>query len=95
MAFSTATINLVDLSRGTDPSALYDRLGTALSANAAAALAGLGGVHALARGVMALVDVYRKDPNTGPLLSAQAVLSVHASATSSLLTVQVQIIPAV
>lgn len=92
MAFSTTVLNVVKLRN--DPSLLYDDLTSALAANTTS-LAALGGNDALSRAVVALIDVYRKDRITGPLLSAGAVVSVHASSTSSLLTLQVQIVPAV
>ena len=93
MAFSTTTVGLIKFTGG-NVSGLYDDLTSALAANTSS-VSSLGGGDCLSRGVVALLDQYRKDPVAGKLLSAGAVVSVHASSTSSLLTIQVQIVPAV
>lgn len=89
MAFSTATVNMVKLGPGLDKSPLYDDLASALAANTSS-LTSLGGKEVLARAVASLCDIYRAAQS----LSANAVLSVGASSTTSLLTLQIQIIPA-
>lgn len=94
MAFSTTTIRLLKMAGNIDKSPLYDDLTSALAAQTSS-ISSFGGAPMLARGVVALLDAYRKDPQNQGVLSAGAVVSVHASSTSSLLTIQVQIIPAV
>lgn len=89
MAFSTATIVAHTLGPNIDRSPLYDSLKTALAAGTSS-ISSLGGGDALARAVANLADFYRADRG----LSAHAVLSVGASSTTSLLTLQIQIIPA-
>lgn len=94
MAFSTTTINGIQLQPMSDKSPLLDQLTSALAVNTSS-VSVVGGGDALSRAVLALLDAYRKDPVAGPRLSAGCTVSVHASSTSSLLTIQVQVIPAV
>lgn len=96
MAFTTKAITLLKLGANIDRSPLYDELTSALAAGAAAnSVTALGGLPVVARAVAGAIDAYRVDPVTGPLLSAGASITVGMTATSSLLTLQLQIIPAV
>ena len=93
MAFSSTTVRLLKAAPGIDRSPLYDDLASALAANVSS-LTALGGTQAVARAAAALIDIYRGDPTTAGALSAGAGVSVAASSTTSLLTLQIQIIPA-
>lgn len=92
MAFSTAAITLSELEgKGGTYGAHMDFLTSALSANTAS-LSAISANEALSRIVLAAVEQIYRHPKLN--LSAEAVISVHASSTSNLLTLQFQIIPA-
>lgn len=89
MAFTSTTVRVLKLAPGIDKSPLYDDLASALAAGVSS-LTSLGGAQVVARAAASLADVYRASMK----LSANAVLSVAVSSTTSLLTMQIQIIPA-
>lgn len=92
MAFSAVTISLQEALAG-NQEALVSAVAAGLSANAP--MADLGGALALARGVVGFLHGYRNGhPQALSVLSASQVVSVAASATSSLLTMTIQLKPA-
>ena len=93
MAFSSGTVILTEILGTGNKRDRLDKLSSSLSANAA--LNGLGGADALAAGALDFLLAYRNmNPQALSVLSANALVSVNASATTSLLTVQFQLKPA-
>ena len=93
MAFTSTTIRGFKLGP-VDRTPLYDDLTSALAAGVSS-LSSLGGGDALSRAIVAFWDVYRQTPATAGTISATALLSVGASSTSALVTLQFQLVPAV
>ena len=94
MAFSNAGLTLIKMAPGVDRSPLYDDVASALAVNTSS-LTALGNTGTLARAVIALVDVYRNAPGAANIMSVGNTVSIAASSTTSLLTLQIQIIPTV
>lgn len=92
MAFSTTTVRVGELlGPARDEGDLASAVGAALSANAVAADA-IGGRLALGRAALGFLKGWNAtNPDAARTLSADRVVTVTASVTSNLVTVQFQI----
>lgn len=93
MATTNSAVHMGEL-QGARSGKFASALGTQLSAGITS-LSAVGGNEAVGKAITAFVDAFRTaNPQASRLLSANALLSVHVSATTSLLTATFQIIPA-
>lgn len=96
MAFSSLNVHLGEVTFPPARTNTISALAAAIATNTAS-LSAIGGASAVAAGVIGFLNAYRNcgDPQAHEALSADRAVSVAASATSSLLTIQVQLKAAV
>ena len=91
MAFSSLAVHMGEvIFPGANPQTV-SALAAAINTNVAS-LSAIGGSSAVAAGCLGFLKAYRNaEPQAGAALSADRIVSIAASATSSLLTLQFQI----
>ena len=95
MSFTASGIRVGETTHQDSRERAADALATAFATEAASSLAGAGGGIALGRACAAFVEAWRSTSiDTERVVSANHSVTVNVSATSALVTVQFQIVPA-
>ena len=92
MAFSSLAVHMGEVIFPPANPQTVSALAAAITTNTAS-LSAIGGASAVAAGVLGFLKAYRNcgDPQAQGALSADRIVSIAASSTSSLVTIQVQI----